>query len=440
MPVPITFLNIPTSEHETFANTFSEHETLANKLISPYCGDPISNKDSMIEAMIQAQAERDIDDILDAEFMGTTTTATIPVTSEPFSSDHYHTELSLNRIGPDHYDEHSTVNMHVYSSNPSSLVSEMPSLPNMSLSCDSVYPRPPGRSNENYHILQLDQNKMESTQNQREEVKTARMETMTSDSSFLEEKFEEKIKALREFREKYGHVNVPSKPYLYPENPSLVFWCKNIRNGYKLWVKGEKNQCGLTDERVQCLEELGFKWNLKDHRKNERFERKFQKLLEFKTKHGHLELSQIKMEDKALHEWCGLLRRDYKNWAVKNVPLPGRFGLTEEYVQRLQEIGFNFDVQKRTTFEERLEELREFKRKYGHVRLTDNISSKEYRSLGIWCTSMRHAYIAWKHKLPKRTRGLNEERVKALEDMGFQFRLRNIGRRAKARKENDSRF
>jgi hypothetical protein len=689
MPVPITFLNIQTSEHETFAN----------KLIDPRGGDPTSNRASMMdrEAMMQAQAERDIDDILDAEFMGTTTTtSTIPVTpSEPLSSDHYHTELSLKGINldhhhVDHYIDNSTVKRHAYSSSPSSLVPEMPPLPNISLSCDTDYPRPPITSDEQYDILRSERNMMMSTQNESHddsydihltrddiseadnqnhhgdiseadnhhghqdinqlkhnskesmialdtkntdwgeddvpkgfsfhkffpnfgwfqgtvieirmgakdnktrrvsycdgdvedlsinEIRHAMFEYMkccsdntakegdsaysrnaeksldasdstnstsaTADKSkmkkrekesvvitksirkkpsrntmtrvakvpysssstksrkrdlfdekidmlreyknihghvnvptydenkklanwclnvrkgykqwkagernmcginhervkqlealgfkweikapLIKERFEEKIKALREFREKYGHVNVPTRPNRYPEDPSLVLWCKNIRAAYKRWVKGEKNSQGLTDERVKCLEELGFEWNLKGKRTNERFEGKFQDLLEFKKKHGHLEVSQKNMEDRPLYQWCGRLRRYYKEWTVNKAPLPGLYaGLTEEGIQRLKEIGFRFEIPARLTFEERIEELREFKRKYGHMRLTDTNKMKEYESLAKWCSSIRYAYPAWKHNLPNRKlRGLNEERVKVLEDMGFRFRLRN---------------
>ena len=230
-------------------------------------------------------------------------------------------------------------------------------------------------------------------------------------------------------------MNVPTRPNRYPEDTSLVLWCKNIRAAYKCWVKGEKNSQGLTDERVKRLEELGFEWNLKGKRKNDRFEGKFQELLEFKKKHGHLEVSQKNVEERALYQWCSRLRRDYKEWIVNKAPLPGRrSGLTEEYVQKLKDIGFRFEIRSKVPFEERIEELREFKRKYGHVRLTDKTNKlKEYESLAKWCSSIRYAYPVWKYNLPNRKiRGLNEERVKVLEDMGFQFRLRQKRKDAQA--------
>ena len=164
--------------------------------------------------------------------------------------------------------------------------------------------------------------------------------------------FEVNIKKLKEFREKHGHVNVP-------RNHSLKIWCYRIRKRYKLWVNGVINAKGLTDERVKRLEELGFEWDPKGKMKKEYMESKFQELLEFKQKHGHLNVpNSSKRNTRYLYLWCNRVRLEYMDSIANKVSLPGPFGLTEEYVHRLREIGFCFDISEKKSFEERLEDQR----------------------------------------------------------------------------------
>ncbi len=67
------------------------------------------------------------------------------------------------------------------------------------------------------------------------------------------------IKDLIDFKEMFGHCNVP---FQYNENKSLGYWVHNMRQVYKKWLKGEP--CSLTQSRIESLLELGF--NLKSPR------------------------------------------------------------------------------------------------------------------------------------------------------------------------------
>jgi hypothetical protein len=188
----------------------------------------------------------------------------------------------------------------------------------------------------------------------------------------IRDSFDEKLKELKEFREKHGHTNVPT-------NHHLSWWCYRIKASHKQWSKGDINAQGLTDERVKRLEELGFEWNLRRSKK-EYMERKFQELLEFKQTHGHLNIAHGEKSTSSLYWWCNCVRSDYRVWTLNKVPLPGPFGLTEELVHRLREIGFRFDTTSvRKSFEERLEDLREHKSKYGYV------NTEKDKSLAEWC-------------------------------------------------------
>jgi len=71
--------------------------------------------------------------------------------------------------------------------------------------------------------------------------------------------------------------------------------------------------------------------------------------------------------------------------------------------------------QKRTkkSFDEHLEELKAFKEKHGHVRVT----VKHNKSLGWFCKNMRTA-----RRGTGKRRGITEDRIKALDELGFDWR------------------
>ena len=77
--------------------------------------------------------------------------------------------------------------------------------------------------------------------------------------------WEEKLQELRRYRDKYSDCNVPSN---FPENPKLGMWVKCQRRQYKLFKEGK--QSSMTRERIEELEEMGFTWGLRNHRRKSR--------------------------------------------------------------------------------------------------------------------------------------------------------------------------
>ena len=65
--------------------------------------------------------------------------------------------------------------------------------------------------------------------------------------------FNDRIKALKTFKEKYGHLDVPKK-----YDHSLYSWSSLMRSGYKHMQKGKPSKYRLTHERFQVLKDLGF--------------------------------------------------------------------------------------------------------------------------------------------------------------------------------------
>jgi len=73
--------------------------------------------------------------------------------------------------------------------------------------------------------------------------------------------FEKHCDDLAEFKEEFGHCSVPQ---IYPGNPALGRWCKNLRTAYRNLQKGINSSIRLSDDRVKLLEDLGFQWTAGD--------------------------------------------------------------------------------------------------------------------------------------------------------------------------------
>jgi len=65
-----------------------------------------------------------------------------------------------------------------------------------------------------------------------------------------------RYEALIEYRKRFGHVNVP---WQWKENVALAQWVNSQRKKYKDLMDGKRNN--LTDEQINRLNLIGFKWN-----------------------------------------------------------------------------------------------------------------------------------------------------------------------------------
>ena len=65
--------------------------------------------------------------------------------------------------------------------------------------------------------------------------------------------FQDRVAALRQYKEKHGHLSVTFKA-----NESLYYWCANIRSARR----GKVGKCKikLTQERIAALDAIGFDW------------------------------------------------------------------------------------------------------------------------------------------------------------------------------------
>jgi hypothetical protein len=189
---------------------------------------------------------------------------------------------------------------------------------------------------------------------------------------------------LMDFKKKHGHCIVPWK---WRDDPALNSWagtqrCRRMR---------------LHPGRRRRLDELGFVWNLFEHR----WEQFFERLKAFYKAHGKL-----------------LARRDYRaivGWA--SLQRKRRTQITTEQIRKLDSIGFDWDPFN-SLWRGHVKALRAFKKRFGHCYVPQ--AWTEDPSLGIWVNELRH-----------KRKKLSTERIAELDRIGFSWDFRDFAGLAK---------
>jgi Helicase associated domain len=136
-----------------------------------------------------------------------------------------------------------------------------------------------------------------------------------------------RFEELREFYRKNGHADVP---YPFPENPGLSRWVRRQRCDYQLRMDRKGSLSAMSTDRIVRLMLLNFTWNLRTRA----WEKSYAALIEFKTKHGHTNVTPT--ADLQLAKWTRKQQQQIRQYYSGH----GNFYITEERVQRLRDIGF----------------------------------------------------------------------------------------------------
>ena len=262
-------------------------------------------------------------------------------------------------------------------------------------------------------------------------------------------RYEQRLQELVEFKERYGHVNVPAK---WLENMKLSSWVSQRR--YR------KDR--LSPEVKSRLDMLGFEWSRK--REITHWEVRYRELKEFYERFGHAQVPIHWEENPKLATWVMLLRRRKERLAADQVRLldalqfawtpklsawerefqqlkdyKSRFGncnppprppgsrrlclwvrwhrknkksLPVDRIERLNALGFEWHPYP-SIWERRYQELKEFHKEYGHCRVPWRW--KPNPELSRWIRMLR-----WKRaKIPA-------ERKKRLDEIGFEWEMREV--------------
>jgi hypothetical protein len=221
--------------------------------------------------------------------------------------------------------------------------------------------------------------------------------------------WEAKFCELREYKEDHRTCNVTSTD----ETLELFHWITNQRLEYRKLKQGKP--CKLTATRIMRLTELGFEFMQRGSYQN--WNARIEQMKRFKEQNGHL---NIPTSHEELGEFISRQRFDYRK-QLEGV----KTAMTEERIQILTDLGFQFSAarpweqskkQVSKSWEERFQELLEFKQMFGHCIVPQH--SPHIPGLGGWVKEQRKNY---KFMVDGKKGSMTVERALKLANAGFVF-------------------
>lgn len=166
----------------------------------------------------------------------------------------------------------------------------------------------------------------------------------------------------------------------------------------------------LSDDQFRLLDHLNIPVT---SRGDDHWNRFFTLLENYKKEHGHV-LVPRPSQVAGLGDWVSDQRRQYKMWKEGKTSQ-----LTAERRQKLEEIGFVWQVRDRPAWDIRFNELLEYKTKFGHCKVPQHY--KDNKSLGKWVAKQREQY---KRHLKGEHTFLTPLRLEKLNEAGFVWSMR----------------
>ncbi len=212
------------------------------------------------------------------------------------------------------------------------------------------------------------------------------------------ESFEKGFQEIIKYKEQYGNANAQ--------------WGYKTSVGYNLYqwqnmLRHRKNR--LSQNEIQMLEDVGFKWELNFI--DERFEKGFKETIRYKEQYGdpNARSSYKTPECYRLGSWQSKQRQAYKKGT-----------LSPDRIKRLEEIGFRLDdIQTKLppdeSFEKGFMETAKYKEQYGNANVPHDYKTPQGYKLQQWQGCQRHSYKKGK---------LDREKIRRLEDVGFVWSLK----------------
>ena len=165
-----------------------------------------------------------------------------------------------------------------------------------------------------------------SLTNSNSNVKNSQKEKMNCRASFCRVSFIDRVKNLKAYNEKNGHLGVREK-----DDKSLHTWCRHVRSARK--GTGEMK---LTTDGIAALDAIGFDWN--PRQKQISFIDRVEALREYKEKNGHISVRE--KDDRSLYKWCSDFRSARRN------PETCKRKVTADRIAALDAIGFDWRLSK----------------------------------------------------------------------------------------------
>jgi hypothetical protein len=234
--------------------------------------------------------------------------------------------------------------------------------------------------------------------------------------------WEDRLSELADYCKIHGHCNVPQR---YSENAKLATWVKHQRSQYSLHLKGETSP--MTLPRIEALGSLGFEWG-SSRGATCTWEDRLSELADYRKVHGHCNVPRKYSENAKLATWVAKQRRQY------SLHQEGKTSqITLSRIQALESLRFEWGCSRgaNCTWEDRLSELADYCKVHGHCNVPKKYS--ENAKLATWVNNQRSHY-SW-HQEGK-TSQITIPRIKALENLGFEWKPSICRRRGITKKAN----
>eukprot|EP00956_Cyclotella_meneghiniana_P045586 scaffold375581_cov96-Cyclotella_meneghiniana.AAC.1 len=215
-------------------------------------------------------------------------------------------------------------------------------------------------------------------------------------------KWEKRLLELQQYKMEMGHVDVPI------DHPGgLGVWCATQRETYKY----DKDIMPM--ERIDALDALGFVWNIWGQKRSkarvDAWDNMFRQLMEYKDVNGDCNISQYDENNKQLGKWAKNQRYEYRRYHNKGL---GQSRISRDRIQKLESIGFQWRLKpEKVSWEERFEQLKQFKAENGHCRPPQN-----HPEIGSWTKYQRNQLQYFHNGKPSK---VDQEKVDKLLSIGF---------------------
>jgi hypothetical protein len=224
------------------------------------------------------------------------------------------------------------------------------------------------------------------------------------------EQWDEKVAMLKAYKAKFHTAQIPMGKKEPEGFKGLKIWVARVREGIRGYQSDPSSCSFLDDDKVQALLELGLA-PTKNYKRDPEvvWEERCEEMARYQQESGECEIPR-KAAGKNLKMWIKLNRDEYAKMKKGDDTI-----LTAQRIARLAEIGFRFTAKKPLTWEERMEQWREYRTKNEKG---PNRSSKD--GLGRWVTDQRSKYRQLQKGEPT---NLTQEQADHLTALGFTWDL-----------------
>ena len=227
-------------------------------------------------------------------------------------------------------------------------------------------------------------------------------------------------------RENNGSTSVPKHaPY-----KTLAMWVQVQKREYKLFQanakikkQANKKNCYITPERIDALNKLGFMWQTFPS-----WDERRQELAEYKIKYGHTNVRDVGTRSQ-LGRWVVTQRIQYRFYNTKNE----NSHMTPARIKSLNKLDFQWAPRgiKTCSWEDRYRQYKKYVKIYGSTNMCPSVTEP---ALVNWVNKQRFNYKTFLRTGKKNA--MTVERIKLLEDIGFQWILRSYTPRENQKKSN----